>query len=761
MKSDLSRFLKKTVHNFFEASLNLFLFFPYFFSVGPLFRTLLYPWKNIVTKKEIRGFSFSELLGRIFFNLVSRLIGFVMRLSIILFYILLQTAYVILLPFLVLVFFILLPFMALIHLTEKTDEQKKEELRKTFIQARLLKEENRAAVAAWFEEYYREHLCRRDWWKLSNLFTYPPLARDWAVGYTPILDEFTEDLTSPAYQAGMGVAVGRAREIGQMQEILIKNTEANVLIVGEEGVGKHTIVDALAKRIYEGQTVSLLAYKRILKLNLEKILTRYTDLQQRESFLEDLFAEAAAAKNVILLIENMDKYVAFGPDRIDLSLPIEKFGRGSAIQFIGITTPFFYQRFIFGNDKINRIFTKLDVAEITAEEAKKTLLETSFLFETRSSVIIPYETILDTIDKSEFYITSIPFPEKAFNLLDMACAAYNRAHPQRDAKVLPVILPDLVDTVLSQKTHIPTKLTEEMRRKLVDMEHLIGKRVLNQEEAVAKLAAAMRRSFILLGKRKKPIATFLFLGPTGVGKTETAKALADIFFGSDKYLLRFDMSLYQSRDDIKTLMGSVESGMPGLLTKAVRETPYGVLLLDEIEKADKDLLNIFLTLIDEGYFTDGFGKRVDCKNLIVIGTSNAGADYIFKQETMLGKLSALSEGRKSEDNSDLVSYLVSQRLFSPEFLNRFDGVVTYLPVTESSLLALGRNMISTVADSVYKLYKIRLVVKDSTLSELVKKGYNPAFGARNLQRTMTQEIEDRLAKLILEKKVSEGETVEL
>ena len=212
------------------------------------------------------------------------------------------------------------------------------------------------------------------------------------------------------------------------------------------------------------------------------------------------------------------------------------------------------------------------------------------------------------------------------------------------------------------------------------------------------------------------------------------------------------MSLYQTTADIKTLIGSIESSMPGLLSNAIRENPYAVLLLDEIEKADKDLLNIFLTLVDEGYFTDGFGKKVDCKNLIIIATSNAGADYIYKKQTSL--IASVKE-------SDLIDYLVSQHLFSPEFLNRFDGVVTYRPVTEQSIFTLASKMIDTIKETIYKLYKIHITVTDETLKSVVAKGYNPAFGARNLERVITQELEDKIAKLILEEKAKEGDTISL
>jgi len=751
MRKNILAFAKDMLADSFEETFNLLIFFPYFFSVGTLLKTLFSPWKSLVTRKTVRGFSFSEWINRLGFNLISRMIGFVMRVSILLFFFILEVLYIIAIPAMLIFFILSVPMQYLLYLSQPTEDEYKARFKLAFVKNRLLKEEHRAAVETWFETYYAKYLHRTKWWKLPNLFTYPPLARDWAVGYTPILDEFAEDLCAVPYQARIKSIVNRKKEIAAIEQALSKNTEANVLVVGEEGVGKHTVVDALAKRIYEGQTNPLLAYKRVLKLNMEKILTVYTDQKQREAFLEALFAEASEASNTILMIENLDKYVAFGSDRVDLSGPLEKYGKTAAIQFIGVTNPFFYQRFVFGNDKINRIFTKVDVEEISSAEAVQTLLEVAPLFESRNRVLIPYETILNTVDKSEFYITYIPFPEKAIELLDASCSWQTAKKPPAK-NALTVVLPEAIDAVLSEKTHIPTTLTDAMREKLVKLEDLLGNRVIHQEHAITLLSSAMRRSFILLGKRKKPLASFLFLGPTGVGKTETAKALADIFFGGEKFLVRFDMSLYQNKTDIRQLIGSIDSGVPGQLVKAIRENPYAVLLLDEIEKADRDLLNIFLTLLDEGYFTDGFGKKVDCKNLIVIATSNAGADFIFSE---------LAKSPQEAPQEALIKHLIDAKLFSPEFLNRFDGVVTYKPVTEDSIGILARRMVAGIASQLYKLYKIHIDVTDTTLAEIIRKGYNPQFGARNLERVITQDLEDRIARLILEKKVAEEQTIRL
>ena len=250
MKKDVSLFLKNTIHDFFDGALNLFIFFPYFFSVSALFKTLFAPWKNIVTKKTGRGFSFSEWLSRLFFNLISRLIGFTMRSSILLFYLLFQSLYVILLPVIILFFFLSLPLFLIKFSIEKTESEQKEIMKQSFISTHLLKPENRPGGENWFESSYQHHLHKKAWWKLQNLLSIPPLARDWAMGYTPLLDECTDDLTRVEYQNHIKNVVGRKKEIEQIENILIMNEEANVLIVGEEGVGKHTLIDALSNKIY-------------------------------------------------------------------------------------------------------------------------------------------------------------------------------------------------------------------------------------------------------------------------------------------------------------------------------------------------------------------------------------------------------------------------------------------------------------------------------------------------------------------------------
>lgn len=747
MNKDLGSFLRSHTAIFFEALFNLYLFFPYLFSVGTLFKTLFAPWKGLVDHSKQRGFSFNSLFERFMFNAISSGIGFTMRFTLLLFFLIFQTAYIVSLPVVILLYLILSPVFYLLFLITPTDDQKKQEAKQRFLSSHMLKPENQSTVEAWFEKEYQERMYALAWWKLDNLFHITPIAKDWAAGYTPMLDEYSIELTGSSYQTNMQRMVGRNKEIAEIERALLKAEEANVLIVGEDGVGKHTIVDAFAKKIYTGSCNPLLAYKRILKLEMEKILSKFNNTDEDLTFFKGLLEEAARSKNVILFIDNLDKYITSGAqDRVDLTAVLEEYGRTNRLQIMGLTTPFAYDKYIFFNEKIKLLFTKVDVYEIAQAEAMQILMQDNRFMEQRYKVVIPYETLQTVIEKSDFFITSIPFPEKALQLLDNVCVYTNQVLKQK------VVLPANVDKVLMEKTHSPTTLTEEMKQKLLTLEQDLQNTVINQAEATHELAAAMRRSFLLLGKRKKPLSSFLFLGPTGVGKTETAKAIAVTFFGGEKAMMRFDMSLYQTTNDIPKLIGSVETQDPGILTTAVREQPYGVLLLDEIEKADKNLLNIFLTILDEGYFSDGFGKRVDCKNLVIIATSNAGAEFIYEH---------LKAGTTAIQPNELIAYLIEKRYYTPEFLNRFDGVIAFNPIQSNSMVPIARKMLATIEKQIFDLYKVKLEVSDATLEAVLSKNADPAFGARNLDRILRNEIEDQVAQLLLANKVQPGSTIKM
>lgn len=751
MKPNIFVFIQTQLTRYFTLFYNLCRFLPYYFSVARLLKTLFSPWKRVRMGKTKPGFSFNEFFGRVTFNLISSVIGLVMRLILLAVYICFQIILILLfVPCFVIFFVFSLCILYPVILLTPSEDAMKQKRRAAFVALRCEKPENKSAVETWFERYYHLYHTKSRWWELPFLFTLPPLARDWSMGYTVTLDQYGEELTQPKEYAHH--FVGRQKEIEQIEQVLTKSSESNVIIVGEEGVGKHTIVEALARRIYQGTTARLLAYKRVIQVHMEKILSEHTDIHRKEELVRLIFEEAAGAGNIILVIENLDRYVTNGEGRMDLTGSMEPLAKTNKVQCIGITTPFLYQTYVFPNERIRRIFQKIDVHEITKEEAMIILMDATIDFEKKFRVLISYETVKAIVEKSEFYITYIPFPEKAIELLDEACAYLDQ---KRRSKHVVRLTTEIIDTVLSEKVHVPTKLTDDVAKKLTSLEDVLASRIIDQQEAIAKAASTLRRSFLLLGKRKKPFSALLFLGPTGVGKTQTAKEIAKFFFGSETYLFRFDMSSYQTREDVLRLIGSGEKNLPGLLTETLRNNPYGVLLLDELEKANKDLLNIFLTVFDEGYFTDGSGKPVDCKNLIIVATSNAGSDLLYTQ------MAKPESKDRMDSTNEMVDYLIEGKLFSPEFLNRFDQIILFQPLSRKSVINIARQELETITSLIQKQYGVTLTVSDEYLKNLIVTNYNEQFGARNMQRILRDDIEDLVAQRILEKKAKEGDTISL
>lgn len=733
MRANFIDYSISRLNSFKRALVNVFIFLPYYFSVANLLKTLFYPWKNIKSKKTGTGFSLQELSSRLSLNLVSRGIGFFLRVGIILVFVVVQSLFVIILPFFTIIYICLLPLSFLISSSQKTKDEIKNEQRAIFFKERMLGAENSKEVEVWFEIYYQHFLKKTDWSQLSNLFSYPPLARDWSSGFTPFLDQFASE---PIMKSGhFERLIGRTNEISQIEQILAKSGFNNAILVGEEGVGKRTIIEGLASRIYRGTTLPALTYKRILEVDMTKIIATSLDEAVREQTINNLFSEAEEAKNIILLIPNIEKYID-SKSSINLTDVLEKFARSERLQIITATTPFIYEKYIFQNEKLAHVFSKVDVVEMESDEALRILEEKVFEIEAKSSCIVTFESLKETVTKSAFFITNIPFPEKAIELLDEACvvAAKNSAGKKKT-----VILPTMIDEVITAKTHIPINLSQSYKDKLLNLESLLKKRIVQQDEGIDKLSSMLRKSLVLSQTRKKPLASFLFLGPTGVGKTETAKAVHEIFFGSEAKMLRLDMSFYQIKEDVANLIGSPDQSNPGILTAAVRASPYGVLLIDEIEKASSDLLNIFLTVLDEGYFIDGAGKRVDCKNLMIIATSNAASDYFYSKSIDQADL-----------NSDkMINYLIENHKFTAEFLNRFDGVILYKPLTKTSLELIARTKLDKIALEVFERQKIRLVFSPQFIQSLTSSSFDPKFGARNLDRSIRDLVEDKIATQVL------------
>nr|MBP6993751.1 AAA family ATPase [Candidatus Woesebacteria bacterium] len=450
-----------------QALINLFIFLPYYFSVDVLFRTLLEPWKRVMPNEKRVGFSFSDFFNDLAFDWVSRGIGLMVRLGTLLTYLVVQILYVPV-ALVVVAFYavFILPLQLLVKSMGKSEEVKLGEQKQAFIESHTRDPAHVPEVEAWFDTWHAQtaHISR--WWELDNLFSVVPIGRDWAQGYTPALDKYIIDLSGSASRHDdRPMTIGRENELKQIEDVLCKTNGANILMVGEEGIGKTTIIESLAYRIHIGRGNPLLAFKRLVEINLEKILATDRDPKVRETILEELFAEADRAGNIVFVVNNFDKYMSSGESRVDLSTPLEKFLRSNRVHIIGITTPYAYQKFLYSRQVLKNHFTVLDVKEITPEVTLQILLEHTHRFESRYKVALLYETLLASIQKSAFFITDVPFPEKALLVIDECC---NRLKNVPIAKnQIRVVNPDLVDQVLSDRTHVPTTLTIVFKEKLL------------------------------------------------------------------------------------------------------------------------------------------------------------------------------------------------------------------------------------------------------------------------------------------------------
>jgi ATP-dependent Clp protease ATP-binding subunit ClpC len=619
---------------------------------------------------------------------------------------------------------------------------KNNELFKRILIDAQLKIEDLEILIWWLEELEKEWQEKKEWWNLKNLRKMGSIGKEFAAGYTITLDKFSIDLTREIQKMGLPEIIGHKEEIQQVERILARREACNdPLIVGEAGSGRRSIVLAIARKSVLGESLPEINFKRIVQLNLPSLLSQIENMEEVEATLETIFKEVISAKNVILVIDEFHNYVGGGmrPGTIDISGILTPFIASPSFQLIAITTYEGLHRNIEMHPSLLNFFEKVEVSEVTPQETLKLLQRLTLKLENTYKLLISYQAIKDIIKYCEKYLATTPFPEKALDLLEEVVVHL----AQRKEKI---VLPKHVAEVVKQKTQIPVGEVETKEREiLLNLEKLFHERVIDQEEAIIEISAALRRARAEVTVRKGPIGTFLFLGPTGVGKTETAKALAEIYFGSEKRMIRLDMSEFQNVTDIKRLLGSREE--EGLLTTPVRENPFSLVLLDEFEKAHPQILNLFLQVFDEGHLTDGLGRKVDFKNTIIICTSNAGYQLIFK---------AARENREwTQVKKEVIDYLIENAMFRPELLNRFDAIVLYKPLTQENLLAISELLLKRIQKQL-KEREIDFVITEELKSKIVALSYTPEFGARQMQRVIQDKVANVLAEAILRGELKRG-----
>lgn len=633
---------------------------------------------------------------------------------------------------------------------------------------------------------------------------------------TPTLDQYSRDLTQEARMGNMDPVIGRTKEIERVMQILSRRMKNNPCMVGEPGVGKTAVVEGIAYLIAHDEVPDTVKGKRLLSLDLSSMVAGSKYRGEFEDRIKKVIGEVISDGNIILFVDELHTLIGAGgaEGAIDASNILKPSLSRGEIQMIGATTLNEYRKYIEKDAALERRFQPVYVDEPTRDEAVEILKGLRPCYEQHHNVDISDDAVEAAVDLSIRYITDRFLPDKAIDLMDEACSrkrlgfssdrhnyekkkaveaelttlnddlekalmagnieaaaevsarqkelAKKNARKQSSSQRNITVQENDIADVVSVWTKIPvSKLTEKESKKLERLESELHKRVVGQEEAVTAVSRAIKRSRVGLKDPKRPMGSFLFLGPTGVGKTELSKALADIVFESEDALIRVDMSEYMEKHSVSKMIGSppgyvgFEEG--GQLSEKVRTNPYSVVLFDEIEKAHSDVFNILLQVLDDGHITDSQGRKVDFKNTIIIMTSNTGAQGIVDPK-QLGFVTVSDETKEHEKmKSNVMDEL--KRTFKPEFLNRIDDIIVFHALSEANVKDITGLMLKELKNRVQTQMDIELKFTDHAKKYIFGKGYDKKYGARPLKRAIQTYVEDVLAEAMLRGDVKKGDTV--
>ena len=637
-------------------------------------------------------------------------------------------------------------------------------------------------------------------------------------GSTPTLDSYSRDLTELARAGKLDPVIGRETEIKRLIQILSRRTKNNPCLIGEPGVGKTAVVEGLAQMIIEGNVPETIAEKRVLTLDLSGMVAGSKYRGEFEERIKKVIAEVMEDGEVLLFIDEIHTIIGAGgaEGAIDASNILKPSLARGELQLIGATTIEEYRKYIEKDSALERRFQPVTVEEPSEEEAIAILKGLRGRYEAHHHVTITDAALTAAVKLSARYINDRFMPDKAIDVIDEAASkvrltafveppeikelekeiekledqkeaairdeAYEKAgtikkkqekkkekidkirekwQKDKDTRKQVVDEEEIAD-VVSSWTKIPVrKLEEGESQRLNNLEFILHERVIGQEEAVTAVAKAIRRGRVGLKDPKRPIGSFLFLGPTGVGKTELSKALAEAMFGTENALIRVDMSEYMEKHSVSKMIGSppgyVGYDEGGQLSEKVRRNPYSVILFDEIEKAHPDVFNILLQVLDDGHITDAQGRKIDFKNTVIIMTSNAGAESIISPKR-LGFGAVADEKADYKVMKDRVMEEV-KHLFKPEFINRIDEIIVFHPLNKGHMKDIVTIMLKEIMKRTKEQMNITLSVDEAAKEFLINKGYDEKYGARPLRRTIQSSLEDRLAEEILDGAVKEGDEV--
>lgn len=599
----------------------------------------------------------------------------------------------------------------------------------------------------WFrinDQMYRDYKIFR---KMARLKPGNGMNKAYTAIATPTLDYFSRDLTAMAKYGYFEACVAREKEIKQIFEAF-ESEQNGVLLIGPVGVGKRSIIEGLAQLMVKEDVPKFLKDKRLVEIDLSRLISGASASAVEERMMI-IINEVLRSKNVVLYIENIQNMMgitAGAEESLELSEVLAETLSRSNFHCLASVSNEDYSRYLEGR-AISNVMAPIKVIEPNDDDSIYMVESKISWIESKYGIYFDYNSLEEAVKLSNRYISDKFLPEKAINIVK-SVAVRNSKLVQKDPSKKICTKEDIAE-IISDITGIPvSQVSASEGEKLLNLEAKIHERMIGQEEAVMAVSGSLRRARAQIREGNRPIASFLFLGPTGVGKTELAKSVSEVYFGDERYMIRLDMSEYQLFDSVKKMIGDVD-GTLGYLTEAVRKNPFSLILFDEMEKAHPDILNLFLQILDDGRLTDGQGRTINFTNSIIITTSNAGA--LFIQEAVKNKTELAVIKQELIDNH-------LNKIMRPELINRFDGIIVFKPLTIENVLAIAKIMMKKIAKSLENK-GVSLLYDEDGLLKLAKAGYDPKFGARPLRRLLQDKIENEIANLILAGNLKRRDTV--
>ncbi|OHA86744.1 MAG: hypothetical protein A3A96_01640 [Candidatus Zambryskibacteria bacterium RIFCSPLOWO2_01_FULL_39_39] len=619
---------------------------------------------------------------------------------------------------------------------------------RAFLSKNSINKEEFIGAVNWVMNTENQKIHKDRFWSRENLGAIPSIGTSWSYGVSADLGKYGVSFDRLSNVSSLLIENGyRNREVTALENVLLRREEANVIIIDDSEDVVRDIVGRFLKKIRLGISLPAFEHKNIIELDWTSLTTSYKNKSELEAEILKILNQSISAGNIILYIRDLSGFVS-SVKSLGVNLPslISPYLSSKNLSVIASATNADFHFFIETTPSLLEKFERIVPDALGAEASVAVLLEQIPSIEKQYGLIFSFPSILSLTKTADRFISYGEMPGKALDMLI-------EITPWAIERNIEVLKENDVSVFVSEKTGIVTgDIKEKEAGKIEHLEELLHQRVVGQNEAVDSIAGAVRRARSGVGNPKRPLSSFLFIGPTGVGKTEVSKALAESFFGDEKKMIRFDMSEYNGPEAASQLIGDFAMNKSGLLASKVRDNPYSVLLLDEFEKAARDVLDLFLQILDEGVFTDALGRQVGCRNLIIIATSNAGSSFIWE---------SIKQGKNLIQEKDkIINKIIEEKIFRPELINRFDGVILFHPLEKKELEDIARLELEKLRKRLSD-QNIEFVINEEVINFLVEKGSDPEFGGRSVNRAIQDKIENLVARKIVSGETLPGSKIEI